>query len=479
MNKFVFNEIAERSAISLIFNRSYMKAQFICYLVMLFFIAAFSSCETYEESSNLDNNGNSTLTILTRSGNDGGGADEIAKVSYPINVYVFNEDDECVAVSNVATEEETLSFKLEEGAYDIYAIAGADDETYNLPTKENAIKDTIISLKDGQEHNDLMTANEKITMARDEDCTLTLMLKRKVMLLESVRISDVPLDVTTVMVTISPLYENIMLNGEYSGNKGSYTVDLAKEEDGTTWSAECNKFLLEAAGPVSIKVSLVNNQINSFTYTSDENLKANHKVSIEGTYVEPEMLLKGEITGDVWEEPKDISLEFGGGSNNNDDKGEDEIGDDDIIDSDIPQVGDIYKEDCIVLKREFQGNNVILTLMTTRFKDRLEFEENNQQSIRSAVNAGIAELSVDGINSWRLPTLEELQYVNTNKDFIDRKLLENSKPVFVTGQYAYYFNNDAGEIQAYFPGSGNISSPKSGSGTYNLRAFTTITLSLN
>ena len=117
--------------------------------------------------------------------------------------------------------------------------------------------------------------------------------------------------------------------------------------------------------------------------------------------------------------------------------------------------------------------------MTTRFKDRLEFEENNQQSIRSAVNAGIAELSVDGINSWRLPTLEELQYVNTNKDFIDRKLLENSKPVFVTGQYAYYFNNDAGEIQAYFPGSGNISSPKSGSGTYNLRAFTTITLSLN
>ena len=81
MNKFVFNEIAERSAISLIFNRSYMKAQFICYLVMLFFIAAFSSCETYEESSNLDNNGNSTLTILTRSGNDGGGADEIAKES--------------------------------------------------------------------------------------------------------------------------------------------------------------------------------------------------------------------------------------------------------------------------------------------------------------------------------------------------------------------------------------------------------------
>ena len=333
-------------------------------LMLLFITVVLASCETYDEANNFENEGNSTLTIFTRAGNNGGVEDEVAKVSYPISVYVFNNDNKCIAVSNVASEDEKLSFKLEEGNYDIYAIAGADNDTYNLPTKDEATKDTIISLKEGQGHNDLMTANEKTTINPGEDCTLTLMLKRKVILLESVRISDVPLDVTAVMVTIRPLYENIRLNGEYSGTEGKYSVNLAKEDDGTTWSADCHEYLLEAAGPVSIKVSLVDNQINSFTYTSDENLKANHKVSINGTYVEPEMLLEGEITGDVWEEPKDISFVFGKNNDIDDDENDDD--DDDIIDSKEPQVGDLYMNDCIVLKRDVHDDNVIITLMTTK-----------------------------------------------------------------------------------------------------------------
>lgn len=440
-------------------------------LMLLFITVVLASCETYDEANNFENEGNSTLTIFTRAGNNGGVEDEVAKVSYPISVYVFNNDNKCIAVSNVASEDEKLSFKLEEGNYDIYAIAGADNDTYNLPTKDEATKDTIISLKEGQGHNDLMTANEKTTINPGEDCTLTLMLKRKVILLESVRISDVPLDVTAVMVTIRPLYENIRLNGEYSGTEGKYSVNLAKEDDGTTWSADCHEYLLEAAGPVSIKVSLVDNQINSFTYTSDENLKANHKVSINGTYVEPEMLLEGEITGDVWEEPKDISFVFGKNNDIDDDENDDD--DDDIIDSNEPQVGDLYMNDCIVLKRDVHDDNVIITLMTTSYKDNLVFDEDSQQSIRSAVNVGITELSVDGINSWRLPTLDELQYVNENKDFINQRLMDNNKPVFVTGQYAYYFNNNADEILIYYPGLGNISSPKSSRASINLRAFTT------
>lgn len=48
-------------------------------------------------------------------------------------------------------------------------------------------------------------------MAYGEENTLTLSLERKVMLIENVSIKNVPSNVIAVNVTISPLYENILL----------------------------------------------------------------------------------------------------------------------------------------------------------------------------------------------------------------------------------------------------------------------------
>lgn len=48
-------------------------------------------------------------------------------------------------------------------------------------------------------------------MAYGEENTLTLSLERKVMLIENVSIKNVPSNVIAVNVTISPLYENLLL----------------------------------------------------------------------------------------------------------------------------------------------------------------------------------------------------------------------------------------------------------------------------
>ena len=106
---------------------------------------------------------------------------------------------------------------------------------YELPTKESATKEAVIRLKDGQAHGDLMAANNSVTLAYGEENTLMLSLQRKVMMLESVTINNVPGSVTAVSVSVSPLHENILLDGSYSGESVSHTVALTREGVGNTW----------------------------------------------------------------------------------------------------------------------------------------------------------------------------------------------------------------------------------------------------
>ena len=80
---------------------------------------------------------NSKLTVRTRAGNDGLG-DETSKISYPVNVYVFNETGKCVSLTALDEGESEISIALVEGKYNVYAVAGADAVAYDLPTQETA-----------------------------------------------------------------------------------------------------------------------------------------------------------------------------------------------------------------------------------------------------------------------------------------------------------------------------------------------------
>ncbi len=120
-----------------------------------------------------------------RAGNAAEG--EEAYISYPANIYVFDSGDACVATTKLASGSDEISLKLPEGTYGVYAVAGADDVCYALPTKANASKSSAISLNPGSVHSDLMSANNTVSLAYGEENTLTLSLERKVMLIESVK----------------------------------------------------------------------------------------------------------------------------------------------------------------------------------------------------------------------------------------------------------------------------------------------------
>lgn len=454
---------------------------FIKAVMLLFAVITFVSCEKFNEDEVVENKeANSTLIVRTRAAaNDGteGGTESI--ISYPINIYVFDESNECVAVSTLSSADDELSLKLPEGMYEVCAVAGASADSYELPTQETATKETVLTLKDGQKHGDLMTANNTVTLEYGGTNTLTLALERKVMLIESVTINNVPASVSNVSVSIHPLKANLLLDGSYSGENGASEIELTKDVDGSTWKNTEGVYLLEAVGRPTVEVTFtINGETVSYAYTCDRELKANHKVFITGTFTGDGIEMTGSISGVEWAEDEEIVFDFGGmESGETDDNGDVESGD--VVQGQAPEAGTLYKG-CYVLKSEESETNTVVTLMSPKDFNEWTFDVDDQTSIRSEMNAALLELKIPEISGWRLPTLAELEYIGKEKNYenindkikkLNESLTDKIKTIQISGNSYFY---DDGEIKSYNVVTNRSTTITNGK-TSILRAFATLT----
>lgn len=450
----------------------------------LLFVAFFTlvSCEKFSDEEDFESKeANSTLIVRTRvAANDGTESGTESIISYPINIYVFDESNECVAVSTLSSADDELSLKLPEGMYEVCAVAGASADSYELPTQETATKETVLTLKDGQKHGDLMTANNTVTLEYGGTNTLTLALERKVMLIESVTINNVPASVSNVSVSIHPLKANLLLDGSYSGENGASEIELTEDVDGSTWKNTDGVYLLEAVGRPTVEVTFtINGETVSYSYTCDRELKANHKVFITGTFTGDGIEMTGSISGVEWAEDEKIVFDFGGmESGETDDNG-------DVETSDVPTVGTLYKG-CYVLKSETNGGMTTLTLMyPENYSQVWGFDKDDQESIEAELTTVLAGLSVEGISTeWRLPTLEEIEILGKNYNEINEKikvlnesLATNERiDLIQTSNNTYFFIDADSSIKTYNPVK-NEPAPSIGTGVSTLlRAFTTQTI---
>ena len=195
--------------------------------------------EEGDEGGSSIGDGNSTLNIITRSG------ESDAELSYPITLYVFNSSNTCIDVQTLATSNEAISIEdLPAGTYSVYALGGADDSRYTLPTRSEATPTSIVSLREGKTHEDLMAGHNTVVIGHDETNQLTLSLSRMVSMLKTIEVKMIPDDVSAVSITITPLREAILLNGENSGESGVFTLNLTEESDGRTWKNTQAEYML-------------------------------------------------------------------------------------------------------------------------------------------------------------------------------------------------------------------------------------------
>ena len=349
----------------------------------------------------------SVLHVLTRTDEGGGDAQE-ANVPEPVCLYVFNAQGTCVKV--IPDMSSVSDIRLPGGTYNVYGIAGADADRYLLPEIDEAGTDSEITLREGQQYADLMTSHAAVTMLGGAEQSLTLNMTRAVFNIRRIAIKQIPDAATAVSVTIAPLYEKVLINGDYSGEEGSYEVALTEEEDGTTWSvgsadAESDIFLLPSVGNPIITISITTSEgTTNYFYQAAGELAANHKVTIEGTYTgEGTLTFDGAITGVEWDSDETVSFDF---NETNTQPADPETSDpDDPNDPDdptpvtLPAVGSLYQT-CYVLAH-VDANHILL--MAPKAEANKVTTVDNNDTTKEKMNAELATWNINGITGWVCP----------------------------------------------------------------------------
>lgn len=414
--------------------------------------------------------GDITLTVLTRA--QGAGTTEMT-VASPINIYVFDATGKCVGVKSVDSESDAADFKLAEGVYSVNAIAGADANSYNLPDKENASQTSVVVLKAGKTHRDIMCAQSTARLVEGEDTETILNMERKVFMLRNITVNDVPEDVKAITAVIKPLYENVSLSGDYSGENGEQTVVLEKNSNGV-WTKQCNLFLMKSIGNAVVEFSFLmsDGKMRNFSYSADKPLEANYKIDLNVNYLAvAEPLLKCSIKGVAWSGETTWNIDINerdiiesGGSNV-------------IVNGEVPSEGSLYKG-CYVLKSEPSlGSDKIINvlLLAPKQANSLTFTDGNQSSIRSSIDAAIDKLAVEDIGGWRLPTTDEISYIMDKAKDINAKL--TSEHIYTSG-YNYYYLSADNTIKA-MNSSKESYDPKSGRASYYVRPVASLAFFLD
>lgn len=410
-----------------------MKKQHIAIAALMLLGLGGCSKEVVEENSR---QANATLQVRTRAAGDE------ATVSYPVSVYVF-QNEECKAVQTIAAEGQSLNVALTEGTYQVFAIGGAGATDYDLPTKEDATTATAIALKEGRQLTDLMGARSTVTLTDGGTNTLTLGMERKVMLVQSVIINKVPASATAVSVSIAPLWQSLTVGTTYSGTEGTGTIVLTKQDDGRTWkSTEAQYMLPPSSQPATITVNITTDgRTNSYAYSTQDELEANYKINIEGTYTEAVgVTLTGTMTGVTWQGERTIRFDFDesgsmGSTTETEEPSEPDNGN--AVTGKVPEVNTLY-QGCFVLSVTDNGDNAEVVLVSPKEEaignSRAEIDRDTSIPLEQYIEAKISRTCTDDFSDWRLPTLAELNLLSSVYEVFNR-VVPTSSPIGTNNTY--------------------------------------------
>ena len=232
-------------------------------------------------------------------------------ITTPGYLYLF-KDNSCVSRLDMGADGQVPAMPLSPGSYAIYAIGGEDLDHYALPASDEAETTSVIGLNAGASMGDLLMGGTTIELEEGETEEAALELQRKVFRLEQVAVRKVPDEVTKVELAISPVSDNILLNGTYADKTSTLVVSLNKG-DGGTWSATPQRYALPSSVAPTIALSFTTTTgVEVYRKTVDDAIAANTKLNIEGTYAETQpSTFSATITSQTWPaSAREISFDF-------------------------------------------------------------------------------------------------------------------------------------------------------------------------
>lgn len=377
------------------------------------------------------------LRVMTRSG------DENTTPLAGASVYLFNSSGACVSILTSDASGAYASAKLPAGSYTLYALGGDGLSSLVLPTQAEATPSSVLTLAENQSLGDLLMTQSTVTLDDGESEDVSLALERKVLEITSVTINQVPDDITGVQVSVGALYGQVQLNGEYVASSSAPCVITLTSQGSGTWAAtpQLITFPSKSKPVITITFTADGAEPRSYSYSSDEELLANHKYNLEGTYTEPlGVTITGSITAQAWDSSATgIAFDFdesnstnssssndpssGNGNSSGNDNPSSGTGDP----SQVPVAGETYKG-CYVVSVNTEAHTAVLLSPTSQDG----YQADKAQAALSLLNVSLASWpSVSDVTgSWRIPTVGEVQLFATASDLMDDVEVAKSKTLF-------------------------------------------------
>lgn len=313
---------------------------------------------------------------------------------YPLSMYAFSEEGDCVASLIVVDADESIRLSLPAGTYKIVSLAGYSDD-YDIPDQPK-LEDVVRMVGKAGAEVPLMTGKADVTVGANRESRLEMALSYAVTAIDLV-LSGIPSDVEAVSVTFSSFYSSMKMKGDYMD--ADYTLNLdCSLNPGNQWKT-LTKYVFPGSGAettLSIVMKFKNGEEVIHGYVWRGAPKAGYPYHLQGTYSDA-FILNGDFLISGWNEAENVEFTFGTASSP--DEGEnDETEDDSDVDlSGLPEIGSIWNGAIVadVIETDESGADVLL----------LSLDE--WDATVSEVKDVTFDYIVNGISDWRLPTHEE------------------------------------------------------------------------
>ena len=314
-------------------------------------------------------------------------------------LYIFNEAGRCILQLSPDDHEQFVTTSLTTGTYNLYGIASNDLSNFSLPSVEDATPTTEITVAPSKKRSDLLIGHEQINLEDGDHENLDIQLTRKVTHVTSMIIHEVPSDVEQVSVSISPMYQKLLLDGTLDDPTGTYTVHLTDLGSGD-WEAAPDEMILPSMKKPTITITFTKGETaKSYTYTAAQAINANTNVTLEGTFVgQKGIVLTATMTPQTWETtPQDFTFNF----------------------DEYPIAGQTYQGYFVVAN---DPTNRTATLLAQARVNFTAPEGNAQADWLPVLNAAMSSYEKPSFaaasDHWRLPTAAECAIFSKNTDYV-------------------------------------------------------------
>ena len=345
---------------------------------------SFSGCQSLDDLMWQESE-KGTLDVQTRSAEE-----EI--LPYPLTLYAFSSEGDCVASLDMEDEEADTQLKLVEGSYRVVAVAGYS-EGYELPSGKHW-DEKIRLADDGPSSSPLMIGMADVKVSAEKKSKLDITLTYYVTALD-VMLTGISSEAEEVTVSLSPFYASVDWKGEYADSGHTLELPCTKDASGRWCTRPCYVFPGSGKEAVlSIAIQWEDGTESVYGYTWKVAPQAGRPYHLKGDY-SGSLSLDSSFLISGWQDAEEVPFEFGSMLKPDE---EEELSEPDF--PGLPEAGEIWNDVLVVDVGEADESGMEVLLMSL----------DEWSIVTGQVEDLIEGYSVNGITDWRLPTYDEPSY---------------------------------------------------------------------